>query len=520
MIEWQNEASLFILRIQGKQWYWSYKYSSDTNLRLQSVYLNVGNNNWYKQSPRNNYQFYNQNTTSHFLYEYEFKKMHKTILESKNKSNSQVKLLQYKTHITPTNYSSTGAFNFKNKYMAPKFLYIEFKPLKNRYIFSKNSVLQSTFAGCESTNNYRVALLDSPVNASLFNLSKKTIIANYVDLKILAKIHALGIKKFDYRRLPEFNFLQTALKNFVFNEYLQKFFNFTFAPKTTQYNLEDDLTFVEKYFEPYKLRNNSIFFNMNSYVYYYDSDILEDVDESAENLRTQVNKAPIKLIKGLLNKHNVRLLNNVQGLAKQIFLKHKTHNVGITEKISQIEQFWGFRQKRYKKLRTFFFTQNYKFSNTNYTVLENFTHNELYSKYNLYGAVKNNKHKSELIPVTLARRLLRTKRTLILPAHINITIIASSYDVVHSWFVPGLGLKIDCVPGRSNHSTLYIDNVGFYYGQCAEICGRYHHHMPIRVCALNYEHFLLWWQTRGLGRLYRATKLQKSKSILLTKFKN
>jgi len=105
---------------------------------------------------------------------------------------------------------------------------------------------------------------------------------------------------------------------------------------------------------------------------------------------------------------------------------------------------------------------------------------------------KINRHRSELVPVTLARRLLRTKRTLVLPAHVNLTVITNSYDVVHSWFIPGLGLKMDCVPGRSTHHTFYIDNIGFYYGQCAEICGRYHHHMPIRLCALPFEHFVVW----------------------------
>lgn len=50
---------------------------------------------------------------------------------------------------------------------------------------------------------------------------------------------------------------------------------------------------------------------------------------------------------------------------------------------------------------------------------------------------------------------------------------------------------MDCVPGRSTHHTFYIDNVGLYYGQCAEICGRFHHHMPIRVCALPFDQFLV-----------------------------
>lgn len=109
----------------------------------------------------------------------------------------------------------------------------------------------------------------------------------------------------------------------------------------------------------------------------------------------------------------------------------------------------------------------------------------------LYRSLKKNKKKNELIPITLSKRLLRTKKTLILPAHVNITLITNSFDIVHSWFLPGLGIKLDCVPGRSTHHTFYVDNIGFYFGQCAEICGRYHHHMPIRVCALPFEHFLV-----------------------------
>ena len=167
----------------------------------------------------------------------------------------------------------------------------------------------------------------------------------------------------------------------------------------------------------------------------------------------------------------------------------------------------------------FVFPGNKRYDNKTYTYIEQFSNKSNIDKYNLYTGVKNNKYKNEMIPVTLARRLLRTKRTLVLPAHINITLITNSYDVVHSWFVPGLGLKLDCVPGRSTHHSLYIDNIGFYYGQCAEICGRYHHHMPIRVCALTFEHFMLWWQTRGLPRMYRSEAFQKNKSVLLHKFK-
>ena len=96
---------------------------------------------------------------------------------------------------------------------------------------------------------------------------------------------------------------------------------------------------------------------------------------------------------------------------------------------------------------------------------------------------------------------MHTTSILVLPVKLNITVITNSYDVIHSWFIPGLGLKMDCVPGRSTHHTLFIDHSGIYYGQCAEICGRFHHHMPIKIAALQWEHFLLWWyhHTMNLG---------------------
>ena len=52
--------------------------------------------------------------------------------------------------------------------------------------------------------------------------------------------------------------------------------------------------------------------------------------------------------------------------------------------------------------------------------------------FNYRISTRINRHRSELVPVTLARRLLRTKRTLVLPAHVNLTLITNSYDVVHS----------------------------------------------------------------------------------------
>lgn len=126
-----------------------------------------------------------------------------------------------------------------------------------------------------------------------------------------------------------------------------------------------------------------------------------------------------------------------------------------------------------------------------------------------YRLVKKAKARLDTTKVASWNRLLRSRRVLVLPAHINITVITNSFDVVHSWHIPGLGLKMDCLPGRATHHTLYIDNVGLYYGQCAEVCGRYHHHMPIRVCALPFEHFLVWWHTFGLPKFLFPVSKEK-----------
>lgn len=168
------------------------------------------------------------------------------------------------------------------------------------------------------------------------------------------------------------------------------------------------------------------------------------------------------------------------------------------------------KQKRYEP--TSMTSNKYVLNN-----LQKFSTNN-FNPSNTLLYVQNNSIHSELPSLQSNRRLLRTRRVLVIPAHTNITLITNSFDVMHSWYIPGLGVKMDCVPGRSTHHTLHIDHAGFYYGQCAEICGRYHHHMPIRVCAINFEHFLLWWQHKGLPRTYRSKNKIHNKSVLLQKF--
>jgi heme/copper-type cytochrome/quinol oxidase subunit 2 len=79
-----------------------------------------------------------------------------------------------------------------------------------------------------------------------------------------------------------------------------------------------------------------------------------------------------------------------------------------------------------------------------------------------------------------------------MPIEIRLQILASSKDVIHSWAIPSAGIKIDCIPGYSSHRIMIFFTPGIYWGQCMEICGRYHHWMPIIVYFMKRDMFFLW----------------------------
>jgi cytochrome c oxidase subunit 2 len=88
-------------------------------------------------------------------------------------------------------------------------------------------------------------------------------------------------------------------------------------------------------------------------------------------------------------------------------------------------------------------------------------------------------------------RLLECDNYLLLPINLHLKLIISSIDVLHSFAVPALGLKVDAVPGRLNQLDLFIHRSGVFYGQCSEICGIGHGFMPICLYAISYLNFLL-----------------------------
>nr|YP_009406994.1 cytochrome c oxidase subunit 2 [Typhlopatsa pauliani]ASA39530.1 cytochrome c oxidase subunit 2 [Typhlopatsa pauliani] len=89
-------------------------------------------------------------------------------------------------------------------------------------------------------------------------------------------------------------------------------------------------------------------------------------------------------------------------------------------------------------------------------------------------------------------RLLDVDNRTILPVNTQIRVLVSAADVIHSWTIPALGVKVDAVPGRLNQISFSIDRPGLLYGQCSEICGANHSFMPIVIESTSTDSFLSW----------------------------
>jgi cytochrome c oxidase subunit 2 len=89
-------------------------------------------------------------------------------------------------------------------------------------------------------------------------------------------------------------------------------------------------------------------------------------------------------------------------------------------------------------------------------------------------------------------RLLTVDNDLVVPAGKNIRVLDTSGDVIHSWFVPSLGVQRYAIPGRTIETWFRADNPGVYIGECNQICGTNHSRMPIVVRAVTPQEFDAW----------------------------
>nr|AID45821.1 cytochrome c oxidase subunit II [Rhinusa pilosa]AID45822.1 cytochrome c oxidase subunit II [Rhinusa pilosa]AID45824.1 cytochrome c oxidase subunit II [Rhinusa pilosa]AID45825.1 cytochrome c oxidase subunit II [Rhinusa pilosa] len=139
-----------------------------------------------------------------------------------------------------------------------------------------------------------------------------------------------------------------------------------------------------------------------------------------------------------------------------LYILDEVYNPVITVKVIGHQWFWSYEYSDYKNLEF----DSYM------------TPNNLMSKSNF--------------------RLLDVDNRMIVPFNTQIRVIVTSMDVIHSWAVPALGVKIDATPGRLNQANFNINRTSLFYGQCSEICGANHSFMPIVIETVSTLTFISW----------------------------
>lgn len=448
LIEWQNESSLFLVRVRARQWYWVYKFELKNFTDILITPKNLGRNKWQLNT------FGDLSVTDDYLHVLQLRAQNKWIKTYWESVISRAGKVKQNHNVVPVELFRS---NLENSY----------NNLKTAFNLKFKLTLSESSEGA-NLNNF------SYLNYYLGKKNSHTNTFSAGDTYLLSD-----------SQLNSFGVLNTSTTE-ALNVKNKIFYNTINSVSTDKYT---------------------------SKMSYY-----SDFIESSRYMKKQQGVLlPMRLIK--LN----QMWNESNDFtAQDLFrVRFNSGNSNIQAKNLPNDAYLSLIQKRYERKKnigaiTKYVKEDYspnakKVRYSGKTILLN---NRIFEEYitdstGFYRMMKKNKKRSDLISVNLSRRILRTKRTLVLPAHTNITLITNSFDIVHAWFIPGLGIKIDCIPGRSTHHTFYIDNVGFYYGQCAEICGRYHHHMPIRVCALPFEHFLVWWHSFGLPKLIYTNNQKK-----------
>nr|YP_009995938.1 cytochrome c oxidase subunit II [Plagiodera versicolora]QNQ64889.1 cytochrome c oxidase subunit II [Plagiodera versicolora] len=113
-----------------------------------------------------------------------------------------------------------------------------------------------------------------------------------------------------------------------------------------------------------------------------------------------------------------------------------------------------------------------------------------------YSDFKNIEFDSYMLPTNELNkfnfRLLDVDNRIVIPFESQIRMLVTAADVIHSWTIPSLGVKIDATPGRLNQISFSSGRTGLFFGQCSEICGANHSFMPIVIESISSQYFMKW----------------------------
>ncbi len=128
-------------------------------------------------------------------------------------------------------------------------------------------------------------------------------------------------------------------------------------------------------------------------------------------------------------------------------------------------------------------------------LIVNVTGHQWYWEYS-YPNAKGLDYISAIVPGDKLKageaRLLTASNPLVLPVGENVRFLITSADVIHSFFIPSLGVQRYAIPGRTIQTWVRIDKPGIYEGECNQICGTNHSRMPIDIVAVTPAQFKTW----------------------------
>ncbi len=88
--------------------------------------------------------------------------------------------------------------------------------------------------------------------------------------------------------------------------------------------------------------------------------------------------------------------------------------------------------------------------------------------------------------------LLATDTRMVVPVDAVVHMLITGSDVIHAWTIPSFGSKVDAMPGRLNETWFKAEEIGTYFGQCSELCGKDHSYMPIVVEVVSQDDYDTW----------------------------
>lgn len=113
-----------------------------------------------------------------------------------------------------------------------------------------------------------------------------------------------------------------------------------------------------------------------------------------------------------------------------------------------------------------------------------------YEYFNNKKGDMSNRFESNILKSNKNFKLLEVSNNVLVPYSVPIRLLITSKDVIHSWAIPSISIKIDAIPGRINQTTTTINRPGILVGQCSEICGSGHRFMPIYLESIRYKNLV------------------------------